>query len=223
MTPAWAQRRDALLSDCLVSPDIFHQMLDRLGAFVVPYQQALASEAAATHTPLPPGAPVPDATQECRGHRGMGRCGAPGHPRLHRHGTMGSLSLGDRISRTSGRAVGHPMASSPSISFPKRGTHSVGVKRQWCGHRGKVDNCQVGVFMGYVSAHDHALLDFRLYLPEEWTRDEHRRQQCHVPLEYGITQREQCLEMALQPQHRKIYGQRCGRNHYFVATVRATL
>ena len=63
------------------------------------------------------------------------------------------------------------IAFDPS-SFPKREMHSVGVTRQWCGHRGKVDNCQVGVFMGYVAAHDHALLDFRLYLPEEWTRDE---------------------------------------------------
>ena len=68
-------------------------------------------------------------------------------------------------------------------SFPKRGTHSVGVKRQWCGHRGKVDNCQVGVFMGYVSRYDHALLDFRLSLPEEWARDAPRRQACHVPPE----------------------------------------
>src|SRR6266545_4145770 len=74
------------------------------------------------------------------------------------------------------------IAFDPS-SFPKRGTHSVGVKRQWCGHRGKVDNCQVGVFMGYVSAHDHALLDFRLSLPQEWARDEQRRQACHVPPE----------------------------------------
>ena len=72
------------------------------------------------------------------------------------------------------------IAFDPS-SFPKRGTHSVGVKRQWCGHRGKVDNCQVGVFMGYVSRHDHALLDFRLSLPQEWARDEQRRQACHVP------------------------------------------
>src|SRR4249919_2161178 len=62
-------------------------------------------------------------------------------------------------------------------SFPKRGTHSVGVKRQWCGHRGKVDNCQVGVFMGYVSDDEHALLDFRLSLPQEWARDEQRRQE----------------------------------------------
>ena len=77
------------------------------------------------------------------------------------------------------------IAFDPS-SFPKRGTHSVGVKRQWCGHRGKVDNCQVGVFMGYVSRHDHALLDFRLSLPQEWARDEQRRQECHVPEEVGI-------------------------------------
>jgi SRSO17 transposase len=87
------------------------------------------------------------------------------------------------------------IAFDPS-SFPKRGTHSVGVKRQWCGHRGKADNCQVGVFLGYVSRHDHALLDFRLYLPEEWARDEPRRQECHVPpaVRYQ-TRQEQCLEM----------------------------
>ena len=89
------------------------------------------------------------------------------------------------------------MASSPSIrAASKRGTHSVGVKRQWCGHRGKVDNCQVGVFMGYVSRHDHTLLDFRLSLPKEWARDEHRRQVCHVPMEVRYqTRQEQCLEM----------------------------
>src|SRR5262249_6624206 len=58
------------------------------------------------------------------------------------------------------------------------------------------DNCQVGVFMGYVSAHDHALLDFRLSLPQEWARDEQRRQACHVPPEVQYHPRhEQCLEM----------------------------
>ena len=45
MTPAWAQRREEMLSDCLVSPDVFQQMVDRLGEFVVPYQQALEAEA----------------------------------------------------------------------------------------------------------------------------------------------------------------------------------
>ena len=43
MTPAWAQRREALLRDCLVSPDVFHQMVERLGDFVVPYPHALAT------------------------------------------------------------------------------------------------------------------------------------------------------------------------------------
>jgi SRSO17 transposase len=81
-------------------------------------------------------------------------------------------------------------------SFPKRGIHSVGVKRQWCSHRGKVDNCQVGVYMGYVSRHDHALLDFRLSLPQDWARDEQRRRACHVPEEVQYhTRQEQCLEM----------------------------
>jgi SRSO17 transposase len=80
--------------------------------------------------------------------------------------------------------------------FPKRGTPSVGVKRQGCGHRGKVDTCQVGVFMGYVSRHDHALLDFRWSLPEEWARDEPRRQACHVPEDVAYrTRPEQCLDM----------------------------
>ncbi len=45
MTPAWAQRREEMLSDCLVSPDVFTQMVDRLGEFSMPYQQALETEA----------------------------------------------------------------------------------------------------------------------------------------------------------------------------------
>jgi len=87
------------------------------------------------------------------------------------------------------------IAFDPS-SFPKRGTHSVGVKRQWCSHRGKVDNCRVGVFMGYVSGQEHALLDFRLSLPEERARDTQRREDCHVPSEVWYHPRPaQCLEM----------------------------
>jgi hypothetical protein len=49
MTPVWAQRREALLRDCIVSPDVFSPMLDRLGEFVMPYQQALAEEAGQHH------------------------------------------------------------------------------------------------------------------------------------------------------------------------------
>jgi hypothetical protein len=52
MTPAWAQRREEILSDCLVSPDVFHQMVDRLGEFVVPYQHTLETEANQRNVPL---------------------------------------------------------------------------------------------------------------------------------------------------------------------------
>jgi SRSO17 transposase len=67
--------------------------------------------------------------------------------------------------------------------FPTRGTHSVGVKRPWCGHRGQVDTCQVGVSMGDVSRHEHAVLAFRLAWPEDGARDQQRRQACQVPEE----------------------------------------
>ena len=52
MTPTWAQRREALLSDCLVSPDVFTSMVERLDTFVVPYQHALETEASQRNVPL---------------------------------------------------------------------------------------------------------------------------------------------------------------------------
>jgi SRSO17 transposase len=66
-------------------------------------------------------------------------------------------------------------------AFPKKGTASCGVARQWCGRLGKTDNCQQGVFLAYVVGEQYAPLDRRLYLPEEWARDAKRRKQCHVP------------------------------------------
>jgi SRSO17 transposase len=68
-------------------------------------------------------------------------------------------------------------------AFPKKGTESCGVDRQWCGRLGKLDNCQVGVFWGYASVHGRALVDRRLYLPKDWAQDPERRKKCHVPNE----------------------------------------
>ena len=70
--------------------------------------------------------------------------------------------------------------------FAKQGDESVGVKRQWCGELGKTANCQAGVFLGYASQKGYTLLHRRLYLPEEWVKDEayaERRQKCGVPKE----------------------------------------
>jgi SRSO17 transposase len=70
--------------------------------------------------------------------------------------------------------------------FPKEGTESCGVDRQWCGRLGKVDNCQIGVFLAYAAEAGHAPLDRQLYLPEDWAGDEVRREKCHVPPEVGF-------------------------------------
>ncbi len=67
--------------------------------------------------------------------------------------------------------------------FAKKGEESAGVARQYCGSTGKVDNCQVGVFMAYASPHGYTFLDSRLYVPEPWFEEAHRerREKCRFP------------------------------------------
>jgi SRSO17 transposase len=68
-------------------------------------------------------------------------------------------------------------------SFPKCGSKSAGVSRQWCGRLGKVDNCQVGEFLAYASPRGVTLVDCRLYLPKAWASNPHRRAAAHIPPE----------------------------------------
>src|SRR5215813_9646451 len=199
MTPAWTQQQEALLRDCLVSPDVFDHMVERLRDFAVPYQHAFETEAGKRHVYLYlqgllshlPGKNAEDIATLVNVERLVLQefIGTA----LWDHQPLVQVLVGEVVER-----LGEPdgiIAFDPS-SFPKRGRHSVGVKRQWCGHRGKVDNCQVGVFMGYVSRHDHALLDFRLSLPQDWARDAQRRAVCHVPEEVQYrTRQDQCVEM----------------------------
>jgi len=80
--------------------------------------------------------------------------------------------------------------------FPKKGTKSVGVKRQYSGTLGRVENCQIGVFANYCSPKGHAPFDRRLFLPQEWADDDQRRQEAGVP--QGVvfrTKPELALEM----------------------------
>ena len=65
--------------------------------------------------------------------------------------------------------------------FLKKGTHSVGVARQYSGTAGRIENCQVGVFLGYASRYGHTLIDRRLYLPKAWAEDGERRRKAGVP------------------------------------------
>lgn len=72
--------------------------------------------------------------------------------------------------------------------FAKKGIHSAGVGRQYSGTLGRVDNCQVGVFLGYASRHGHTLIDRRLYLTEGWLTDPAKRRspRAAVPPEIGF-------------------------------------
>ena len=66
-------------------------------------------------------------------------------------------------------------------TFPKKGTESCGVARQWCGRLGKVDNCQAGVFLAYVAPRGMTLIDCQLFLPEKRAGDRKHRVKTHVP------------------------------------------
>jgi SRSO17 transposase len=66
-------------------------------------------------------------------------------------------------------------------SFPKQGKKSAGVGVQYCGTTGQVENCQVGVFLSYVTARGHTLIDRELYLPLDWTEDRDRCQAAGIP------------------------------------------
>jgi SRSO17 transposase len=65
--------------------------------------------------------------------------------------------------------------------FLKKGRHSAGVARQYRGTAGRIENCQIGVFLGYASRLGHTLLDRELYLPQEWLNDRGRCRQAGIP------------------------------------------
>jgi SRSO17 transposase len=123
--------------------------------------------------------------------------------------------VGTELGEADGVLVFDPSA------FPKKGIESVGVQRQWCGRLGKIENCQVGVYLGYVTRRDHALVDVRLYLPKEWARRKRRRQKAGVPAAIRFrTRHELMLDMldergALLP-HAWIAGDdELGRSSWF--------
>src|SRR4029453_6736811 len=65
--------------------------------------------------------------------------------------------------------------------FPKKGKHSVGVARQYCGQVGKQENCQVAVSLSIANHHASLPIAYRLYLPREWAEDAARRRKARVP------------------------------------------
>jgi SRSO17 transposase len=104
----------------------------------------------------------------------------------------------DELTRQVACDLGRPdavLVLDPS-AVPTKANASVGVPRPWCGRRGKVENCQVGVYLGYVTDDEQARVDFRLSLPDEWAKDKARRKQSGVPKEVkDRTRHERAWEM----------------------------
>jgi SRSO17 transposase len=106
-----------------------------------------------------------------------------------------------------------------STEFPKKGKESVGVARQYCGARGKTDNCQSGVFASFTSAVGYGLLEGRLYLPKLWFTPEYeqRRKACKTPSELKFaTKTEIALELLRRQLQRGIlHAQWLGCDSFF--------
>jgi SRSO17 transposase len=82
--------------------------------------------------------------------------------------------------------------------FLKKGTKSAGVQRQYSGTAGRIENCQVGVFLAYASGRGRALVDRELYLPKEWTTDVDRRAEAHVPDQVSFQTKPQLAQQLLE-------------------------
>lgn len=94
-----------------------------------------------------------------------------------------SDDLRDRLRSYVSDTLGYPEAVLviDETGFLKKGTKSVGVQRQYSGTAGRIENCQIGVFLTYASPKGHTLLDRALYLPKSWTQDPARCKAADVP------------------------------------------
>src|SRR5262245_15878179 len=191
-------RLNELIEDAEVPPGLLRGVMPRLEAFLLPFVGALRSAEQRTNarhyvegllSDLPSKDAESIAYLHDRERQGLqkfiGQAGWDHRP-----------LLGELASQV-GAELGEPdavLVFDPS-AFPKKGAESVGVARQWCGRLGKLDNCQVGVYLGYVSRREYALVDVRLFLPREWARDRKRRKRAGVPREARFRTRH---ELALQ-------------------------
>src|SRR5262245_12521774 len=82
--------------------------------------------------------------------------------------------------------------------FLKKGRHSAGVARQYSGTAGRIENCQIGVFLAYASQLGQALLDRERYLPQEWTDDPARCRQAGIPEDRRFATKPQLAQQMLQ-------------------------
>jgi SRSO17 transposase len=184
MEARYASRKQQLLAECQVAPAIFDQVMPRLATFLAPLVDTFCRQARDQHAH----------TSVCGRLSNVERKHVEsiadrfGQDRLPLQRFMGwapweDMPLRQQLTRQVAEHVGHAdgvLVFDPS-GFPKSGTESVGVARQWCGRLGKVANWQVAIYVGYVSGAGHTLVDRRLSRPQEWTTAQVRLDKAGVP------------------------------------------
>jgi SRSO17 transposase len=199
MERRFAARREKLLAGAEVDPRILRGLLPRLERFLDPYVPSLQRSEQGQHARtyvagLLSGLDYKNVESIAYLHD------QPREP-LQQFIGQSPWDCGPwltELARQVGQQLGSPdgvLVFDPS-AFPKKGDGSVGVQRQWCGRLGKIDNCQVGIYLAYVGRAEHALVDVRLYLPQEWAKDKKRRAKAGVPKAVRFrTRHELALEM----------------------------
>ena len=112
-----------------------------------------------------------------------GEVSPDGMQRLLRHADWDTRDVRDDVRDYVIEHLGDPggVLVADETGFIKKGTRSAGVQRQYSGTAGRTENCQIGVFLAYASAHGHALIDRELYLPRSWTEDRERCRAAGIP------------------------------------------
>ena len=192
-------RLDELLSDAEVRPSLLGGVMPRLESFLQPFVSVLQSTEQRTNAQHFVAGLLSDldskdiesiAYLHDRDRQGLQKFIGQAEWNHRPMVTELARQIGTGLGEGDGVLVFDPSA------FAKKGTESVGVQRQWCGRLGKIENCQVGIYLGYVSRLDHALVDFRLFLPRDWVKDKKRRAKAGVPKEIRFqTRHELMLEM----------------------------
>jgi SRSO17 transposase len=225
MDARYTTRKQALLQECQMAPEIFAQVMPRLETFMAPCVESFRREEPDQHAQTYVCGLLSDVARknvESIAYRF-------GQDRLPLQRFIGwapwdDAPLRQELTRQVAEHLGDPggvLVFDPS-GFAKSGRESVGVARQWCGRLGKVDNCQVALYLGYGSSQGHTLVDMRLYLPKEWTQDKARLDKAGVPTaQRGYRSRHQlALEMlrdsGSQLPHRWLAGdEEMGRPYWF--------
>lgn len=196
-------RKQEILRECTVTPEVFTDIVGRLKEFAQPFVASLWRKEQKEHAEVYLSGLLSDLEKKNvesiayrfgQERRAMVRFIALSpwdhEPLLQELATQ----VGTQIGQEDGVIVFDPSG------FKKKGKKSVGVARQWLGRHGKVDNGQVAVYMAYASRLGHALVDTRLYLPKEWTADKQRCQDSGIPKDQRghRTRHELALEMLKQ-------------------------